>query len=288
MLIETVNLNVWSKCDLACRYCYGRFPERPSQASVDEWRLILDDIAGQGVRRVTFCGGEPTLHPRLADLLAHARALGLQTSIVTNGARLTEALVAQLDVVGMTLDDVREEVLLRLGRTRKGSGPYLERFLAAVALVQRFPKVLLKVNTVVTRFNLHADLRDVVGWIRPYKWKPLQFTEVFGENERDAESLAVTLEEFDSFVRRHRSHLEHAGIWVEPEGAATVRSTYVMVDPSGRLFSTATGRKRFSSRVVDVGLREAVAEVGGYDRDAFLARGGDVDVRRLPLFGGAR
>jgi hypothetical protein len=35
--------------------------------------------------------------------------------------------------------------------------------------------------------------------------------------------------------------------------------------------------------VLAIGLRRALEQVGGYDRERFLARGGHVDVRRLPV-----
>lgn len=291
-LIETVNVNPWPHCDLACVYCYGSFPEKPARLSLAAWHVILDEIARCRVRRVTFSGGEPTLHPDLAAMLRHARELDLQTSIVTNGAKLTRAHIDLLDLVAVTLDALDEDVLRRLGRTTNKSGPYLERFDRVCALV-RASEVMLKINTVVTRWNLAEDLRSRLVTAGPFKWKPLQFTSVVGENDARAAELEITAMEFATFVDRHRAELEAVGIQVAPETEAVVRSTYVMLDPSGRVFSTSSGAKRFSRPVHEVGLDAAVAEVGGYDRERFLARGGDVDIRRLgrrrlPMLEGAR
>jgi organic radical activating enzyme len=38
-----------------------------------------------GYQVVSISGGEPFLYRRLADLLRHARALGMQTTVITNG-----------------------------------------------------------------------------------------------------------------------------------------------------------------------------------------------------------
>jgi hypothetical protein len=35
--------------------------------------------------------------------------------------------------------------------------------------------------------------------------------------------------------------------------------------------------------LLEAGVSEALAVVGGYDRQAFLERGGHVDIRRLPV-----
>jgi radical S-adenosyl methionine domain-containing protein 2 len=291
MRIETINVNPWPHCDLACVYCYGSFPEKPTRLPLARWRTILDEIARYKTVRVTFSGGEPTLHPDLLAMLEHARDVGLQRSIVTNGAKLRSAHVELLDLVTVTHDAVSEAVLRAIGRSVGKSAPYLERFEAVCALAARCGTDL-KVNTVVTRLNLGEDLRSTLARIRPVKWKPLQFTSVIGENEDRAAELEVTREEFEGFVARHRAELEAAGIVVAPETETDVRSTYVMIDPSGRVFSTWSGTKRFSRPVLEVGLEAAVAEVGGYDRERFLARGGDVDVRslrrRLPVMGGGQ
>jgi radical S-adenosyl methionine domain-containing protein 2 len=286
-LIETINLNMWSKCNLRCAYCYGDFPERPRQASRDEWLAILDAIAPY-TRRVTFCGGEPTLNPHVGELLERVAALGLQTSIVTNGAKLTEALLEKIDVVGMTLDATDEPTLRALGRSTPTWPDHFARLMRCVLMVRRAGRPVLKLNTVVSKLNLGADLVPALLEIAPMKWKPLQFTVVVGENEHQAEALSIAREDFDGFVARHRARLP-SELWVAPEEDDTVRSTYVMVDPSGRLFSTATRGKVFSAPILEVGLERALAQVGGYDRERFVARGGHVDVlarRRLSVIPG--
>ncbi len=50
---------------------------------------ILDDCAAIGVKAVQFTGGgEPTVHPHHLELLDYALGLGLEVSLVTNGALL--------------------------------------------------------------------------------------------------------------------------------------------------------------------------------------------------------
>jgi len=43
-----------------------------------------------------------------------------------------------------------------------------------------------------------------------------------------------------------------------------------------------------SEPVIEVGLERALGQVGGYDRGAFVARGGHADALGSPRFGGAR
>lgn len=279
MTIETVNLHVWPKCNLKCVYCYGTFPARPRVLSQEGWARITSMLADAGVRRVTFSGGEPTLHPAILPMVEHARSVGLGTAIITNGAKVSDELLAALDLVGATVDSGRTDTLARLGR---GAG-----YLATVRDLARRAHAAgarLKLNTVVCALNADEDLASLVQGLSPWKWKPLQFTEVVGENDAAASSLQVSRQCFDGFVARHRAALAGTPIWFAPESDATIRRTYVMIDPEGRVFQHGADGHRVSAPIEAVGFVRAVAEVGGYDRDAFLARGGDVDVRRLPVF----
>jgi radical S-adenosyl methionine domain-containing protein 2 len=279
MPAETINLHVWAKCNLHCAYCYGRFPARPPHLPASEWCRILDLIAAEGVRRVTFSGGEPTLHPGLASMLEHARRASLQTSIITNGARLTPENVSMLDLVAVTADSADARTLLRLGR---GHG-YLETLYRVAHLVHQ-RQTRLKVNTVVTALNETEDLTALIRALRPSKWKPLQFVHVPGENDDTAPALGITDEAFEAFVRRHAS-LKTELVFA-PEPARVIRTTYVMIDPLGRLFQHSPSGHRVSASVLEVGVRAALDAVGGYDRAAFEARGGHVDVKRLPVLQG--
>lgn len=78
-------------CNNACSHCYNEPGRRamPSM-STEDWRRVLDRLWTIGVPYVIFTGGEPTLHPGLIELMAHADSLGQITGINTNGRRLSE------------------------------------------------------------------------------------------------------------------------------------------------------------------------------------------------------
>jgi organic radical activating enzyme len=55
-----------------------------------EWKQIMDKAWNAGVPHAIFTGGEPTLRPDLAELIAHGEQLGMVTGLITNGLRLAE------------------------------------------------------------------------------------------------------------------------------------------------------------------------------------------------------
>jgi radical S-adenosyl methionine domain-containing protein 2 len=281
---ETVNLHIWPRCNLNCTYCYGRFPDQPGSLPGTTWCAIIDLLASAGVRRVTFSGGEPTLHRDLLDMLHRARQRSIQTSIITNGARLSDAMLTELDLVGMNLDSADDAVQARLGRSLPRGRSYREHVAAIVRRARRYG-ARVKLNTVVTSLNVDEDLSAIILALRPDKWKAMQFVHVPGENDDSATALQVTSSQFNTFIACHR-RVGDEGIWFVPETAATIQTTYVMVDPIGRLFQHGPHGHTRSAPLLAVGLAQAMASVGGYDRARFVERGGAVDVRRLPLVKG--
>ena len=103
--LERVHVEVTSLCNFACEFCPNPSLARPGGLmEFDLLAGILDEVAASGVgRRVYFHQqGEPLLHPRLADAVARATALGLETSVTTNGALLTDQAVDRLVAAGLT------------------------------------------------------------------------------------------------------------------------------------------------------------------------------------------
>lgn len=102
-----VQLIISDLCNHDCHFCAYRssagfsseqfgedtgkgFTMNPNR-KIETWKCkeILDDCSAMGVKAIQFTGGgEPTVHPDHLEVFAHAQALGMQTSLVTNGALL--------------------------------------------------------------------------------------------------------------------------------------------------------------------------------------------------------
>ncbi len=96
-------------CNLACAHCYSS--SGPDASGVLEPALLhrcLDDAHALGYRDLAVSGGEPLLYGGLADLLTHARALGMHTALTTNGMPLTDrrwdGLAGLVDIVAVSID----------------------------------------------------------------------------------------------------------------------------------------------------------------------------------------
>ena len=90
-------LEITAKCNLLCSHCYAESGPRGDlhgNMAYGDWTRVIDEAAELGCRSVQFIGGEPTLHPRLADLVDHANHRGFDfIEVQTNATRIGQELV---------------------------------------------------------------------------------------------------------------------------------------------------------------------------------------------------
>jgi len=99
------NFAITNLCNAACDFCgyaRDRLPATAQRMADTERALkAIDILHARGVRYLTFTGGEPTLHRGLPALIAHAVALGLRASVVTNGFTLRQERIEALAAAGL-------------------------------------------------------------------------------------------------------------------------------------------------------------------------------------------
>lgn len=268
-----VSWHLWPDCNLECTYCYATFRDIPRTLSADEAIRVLDLFHAAGTEKVTFVGGEPMLCPHLDELIAHAKKIGLVTMLVTNGTRLVgerlRRIVPLLDWVSLSIDASTPELMAAMGR---GNAAFWKHCVRCWKELAEFPHLRLKINTVVTRQNLHDDMRPLIRELAPARWKVFQVLPVRGQNDGKVEPLLITPDEFAGYIARHRV-LDAEGLGPVAEDNRALTGTYLMLDALGRLFSNKTGEHVYTDSVLDVGVWRAIEQVG-WDVDGFLERGG--------------
>jgi hypothetical protein len=92
-----INLFVTYRCNLACSYCFARElqAEFPQDLSKPDFTRLLDWMRRAAVPSVAFIGGEPTLHPGLADMVEQTATAGIAVVLFSNGL-FSEKLAEQI------------------------------------------------------------------------------------------------------------------------------------------------------------------------------------------------
>lgn len=95
-------LEITSGCNIVCRGCYK--DKGVGTASLDQVERDLDVAqAARRVHTVSIAGAEPTLHPKLPEIVGIVRRRGLRAALITNGLRLDNALLARLGDAGLDI-----------------------------------------------------------------------------------------------------------------------------------------------------------------------------------------
>ncbi|MGK7344948.1 MAG: radical SAM/SPASM domain-containing protein [Candidatus Nitrospinota bacterium M3_3B_026] len=100
-------------CNLKCRHCHiWKTPMEDIRANtlpLEKQKEILEDLAENGVRHVSFSGGEMFLQKTVYDLIAHAKSLGMKVGGNSNAFLVNEKIARKiadsgLDMLYISLD----------------------------------------------------------------------------------------------------------------------------------------------------------------------------------------
>ncbi len=75
-------------CNLRCPHCYtrsGPTKPRPGELSFEEIVAWADELAGQGVFKISIGGGEPLFHPQAEEIFRTFRERNISVSLSTHG-----------------------------------------------------------------------------------------------------------------------------------------------------------------------------------------------------------
>ena len=89
-----ISFTVTNSCNLRCRMC-GQWSEQGyvlnhtvdtrSRMRVEDWKRLVDEIAGHQIRFILVRGGEPFLYKGIVEVLRHINEKGISLSVDTNG-----------------------------------------------------------------------------------------------------------------------------------------------------------------------------------------------------------
>jgi len=107
--IHAVQIHPTRRCNLRCLHCYSSSSPSATEAlHIDTLRTALDDLAEENYNWASFSGGEPLVYTPLPTALAHAKRVGMNTAVVSNGMLLTprrlDLIEEHTDLLVISLD----------------------------------------------------------------------------------------------------------------------------------------------------------------------------------------
>lgn len=106
-------IDVTRRCNLQCFGCPSHAPDarwhpnrQDNDFSWNDYQRVCEELRRMGTRKLILIGeGEPTLHPKLLDMIFRAKRCGFYVTLLTNGTTLDERLAPALATSG--LDELR-------------------------------------------------------------------------------------------------------------------------------------------------------------------------------------
>jgi len=90
---DWLEVNLTPACNAKCSWCVENHGWHPKEHA--NWFKICQTIVEEGKKNVILLGGEPTLHPDLADIVEELAANDKNVYITTNGSMLTPEWVRE-------------------------------------------------------------------------------------------------------------------------------------------------------------------------------------------------
>lgn len=140
-----LRLLLTSACTARCRYCHNEGQAKDnSQLSLHAIHHVLDTLAAgnRQVSEIILSGGEPTLHPQLAEIAQRSQASGALVSINTHGAHpgLLERALPWIDELKIHIDSFNPQ------RQKQSMGLSIDKVLQSIERSRQHPGLRTVVN----------------------------------------------------------------------------------------------------------------------------------------------
>lgn len=162
MKMDYVCFNITSLCNMKCPYCY-RVGTTLGSIGLEKAKKYIDLLFRLGCRTINVTGGEPLLNVYWREIIEYCKKKGFYVILSTNGTALNvdDSALTNIDVLSIPLDGPIPEIN---EKTRAK-----DHFDSIVRLLNNYNRgnynFLLKVNTVITKYNI-ASLHMIQDLLR--------------------------------------------------------------------------------------------------------------------------
>lgn len=157
-----VQIVVTRRCNLACGYCY-EYDKVSKPVPLAELKARVDALRQLKTVFVTLNGGEPLLHPHIAELVRYIAEAGMVPMLNTNGHVLKAPLIQSLNEAGLFGMQLSCDSLEDNEVTEKS----MRRLQPKLELLREHAQFVVRVNGVLGSGNpaeMEAVAKIVVGY----------------------------------------------------------------------------------------------------------------------------
>lgn len=234
--LEDLRVSVTDRCNFRCLYCMPEeglpwVPE-PNLMTFDEIERLVRLLVRLGITEVRLTGGEPTIRPKLPQLVRRLAAIGgLESLSLTTNGFLLKQLAGPLAEAGLTRINVSLDTLMEAKFERITRRDALRRVLDGLEEVEQHPSIWpVKVNAVAMRDFTEEEIIPFAELARrkPYVVRFIEFMPLDAEGNWRNE-LVLTGEEIRAAI-----HAWKPLVRLDSDPSSTSRD-YMFEDGIGRV-----------------------------------------------------
>lgn len=262
-----------ASCNLDCLHCYTYRFRGLKELPLEKKLSIVRDIGESGIEYVNLTGGEPLVHPHIADLLLELHRYGVEKSIVTNATvvldRYLDTLYRTETFVFATIEGPRE-----IHDEIRGRGTYD----AAVKGIEKIKRRLSSFSIVATVNKLnYKRVHEVVDYAAHVDADELALLPIMPSGKALITKVYVDATEYAEAVRKTHERAREQGVrlstWCTPFAPLLKRDVGfwfcrdmrgIDIDPEGNVLLCDILDFRVSS-VVDKGIIKAFEEFSEHE-----------------------
>ena len=289
-IIRELRLSVTDRCNFRCVYCMDpdfRYMPKQQLLTLEEYLAVVRICLGLGFHKIRITGGEPTLYPRINELIAELGRMKVpDLAITTNGSLLESMPLDQwrrngLHRITLSLDSLRAERVQAITRTSSTA----ESVIRAIKLAHAAGFKPIKVNAVVMRGVNDDEIADFADFaleheidMRLIEFMPLDSSRAW--NRDDVVSSDQMLERIGArhqLVRDSADELSSTSMNYRFANADGSRARIGIIAPVTRPFCGACSRLRITA---DGKVRPCLFSLEEWDLKPLLRAGAsDQEIR---------
>lgn len=187
-----------TRCNENCKYCYRFLNIQDVEYEKNE--AVLRKLIKDGVKEITWTGGEALLYKGFTNLLKIAKENNIKSKLITNGTLMANnndirEICEYLDSLTLSLDSVDDNVNITLGRGKQHFSN-----IKTILEFLKDKKLKVTINTVVSKVNIE-HLKELGEFISNYNvnaWRIFKFTPLRETAKRNKNDFEITDDEFNS------------------------------------------------------------------------------------------
>jgi len=190
-----VFFEITDKCNLNCSYCLNDSNKNNSNfVSMEDFKMIIDELFLFGVQELRLTGGEPMLNPFIFEMIEYASNLGMYLSIGTNATILNEDSIRKMATIGLKKAVVSLDGLPEINSVSRSEYYTFYKILENISLFLKY-NIKVKLNIVVSKINF-KNIKDLLYLIEEKSLNVDIFLRRYISTGRGTNDFSITSDEY--------------------------------------------------------------------------------------------